>query len=153
RQSGTIWSLAFAPGGKQVAYGANDGTVWTWDLKPQREKPARLLGQHPNPKGNSNKVRLVTYLTPSQVVSVATSGDVMRWDLAAEPASGKELFRIQDEKPVSQVVVSPDRKWLAVAVEANRVWLRSLPDGKDEKQITLAPGYFAHRLAFDCQGA
>jgi WD40 repeat protein len=152
KQKGTIWALAFAPGGKQVAYGADDGTVWTWDLDPQREQPARLLGQHLGPDQRGSKARLVTYLTAGQVASVAQNGQVMLWDLKADQGAGKELFRFSDAAPLSQVVLSPDRKWLAAAVESNRVWLRSFPDGKMAKQIALPPGHFPQRLAFDSKG-
>src|SRR5262249_53664471 len=43
---GTVWAMAFAPSGKQVAYGAQDGTVWVWDLRADKEAEPRLVGRH-----------------------------------------------------------------------------------------------------------
>ncbi|MBV9124778.1 MAG: WD40 repeat domain-containing protein, partial [Planctomycetes bacterium] len=154
--SATVWSLAFAPSGDQVAIGCDDGSVWLWDLNRKGKDGFRRLGKHPGAEG-FDYVRLVQFRDEGQVLSVAEDGQVVEWDARRTNAAPAVLFHFtlpQSSKgtpKLARVVMSPDRKWLAAAVEANRVVLQSV-DGKHSRDIVLPPGHFPHSLAFDPRG-
>src|SRR5262249_2668918 len=140
----TIWAVTFDPSGKQVAYGADDGSVWLWDV----EKPyARRLGSHASQE-RFNYVRLVAFLGPDRLISVARAGQVLEWDVSAEKPTPRLLLQF-DHPKVFHAVLSPDHKWLGVLVGtrtleegaiARRVEVRSL-DGQHKEVFDLPLGH------------
>ncbi len=155
---GTIWSMAFAPSGKQVAYGAQDGSVWVWDLKDGEATEPRRLNWHYNIKNGKaeypefNYVRFVHYLDEDTLLSVAQNGQVLEWTVP--PPGGKfrwrERFRFT-LAAIHHVIISPDGRWLAAAPERGlpQVEMRSLPNGEARRLINFEDGHYPHRLAFD----
>jgi WD40 repeat protein len=144
----TIWSAAFSPDGKQVAYGADDGTVWRWSLD---QNYSVQLGKHATNE-RFNFVKFVAFLGKDKLLSVAQSGHVLLWDLTLNPPQAKELFRF-DMPSVFYVALSPDHKWLAAAADKDLkmlVEVRSV-DGKEWRVWSTPFGKFAHSLAFDPQ--
>src|SRR5437588_3112956 len=77
--------MAFAPSGKQVAYGTEDGGVWLWDLQADPKAEPRKLGQfvrgdHPG----SDYVRLVRYVPQKGwLLAVGNNGQVLLWTATA----------------------------------------------------------------------
>ncbi|MBV9122017.1 MAG: hypothetical protein JO112_01495 [Planctomycetes bacterium] len=128
--SATVWSLAFAPSGDQVAIGCDDGSVWLWDLNRKGKDGFRRLGKHPGAEG-FDYVRLVQFRDEGRVLSVAEDGQVVEWDARRTNAAPTVLFyfTLPQSPPgapkLARVVMSPDRQWLAAAVEANRTVLQS----------------------------
>jgi WD40 repeat protein len=151
---GTIWAMAYAPKREQIAYGGQDGSVWVWDLTPGKQTEPRQLGKHDTMKKGIgyNYVRHVAYLGGDRLVSVSQNGQVMQWDNLAPGASpkAKELFRFTTPA-VHRVALSPDQGWLAGASDAagyRMVEMRSLPDGRQKKELNLPAQHFPHSLAF-----
>src|SRR5262249_43713352 len=133
---GTVWAIAFAPSGKQVAYGAEDGSVWVWDLGGKAAP--RRLGFHDGE--GLNYVRLVKYTGDGQLLTVAENGQAVRWQNfgAGEKPVKKELFRFEAPK-LYRVALSPDGQWLAGTSDAagfRFTEVRSL-DGRQQKKFRL----------------
>jgi WD40 repeat protein len=156
--NGYIWSVAFSPRGNQVAFGADDGTVWLWNL---RGKSARRLGRHPG-KGTVY-VRLVRFLGNDQVLSVASTGQVARWRTSRTGAPVAEVFRFQKTGNLYRAAIDPKHRWIAAAgqttgekgKDATVVEVRSL-DGRRMKLLPLPQTQTFRRfpkcLAFDARG-
>jgi WD40 repeat protein len=145
---GGVWAIAFSPRGDRIAFGSADGSVWLW--QPGAAPPQRL-GQHPpRADGGLNKIRLVRFLRDRELLSVAQSGEVFRWDLTAKPPSPrKEDILDGIEDTVFEVKMSGDGKWLAAtATKRPLIAVRSL-DGEQSKDITLKESSCAVSLAFD----
>lgn len=143
----TIWSLAFAPSGKQIAVGTADGSVWLWELNGKVNGEFRKLGQHPGEAGKGDRVRLVEFLNGTQLLSVAKDGSVLRWDTGK---GGSTLVGKLKAPNVSAAALSPDRKLLAAAGEDNFVELFAL-DAKTSRKLPLPEGHFPNSLAFDAR--
>ena len=141
------WSLAFAPSGRQLIAGKEDGSVWLWDLG---SREPRLLGRHPGKRAH-NPVRMVAFLSGTEALSVAADGLALRWDTTRPGTpTARTAFEVG---PIYRAVLSPDRKWLA-AVGAQRgrnVEVRHL-GGEEVKGITLPPTDLPHSLAFSPDG-
>jgi WD40 repeat protein len=150
-----VWSLAASPAGDQVAWGADDGTVWVWDLASGK---AGWLGG-PLPSWEERKpfrrVHLLTYVGNRRLVSCARDGRVLEWDTARPEAKPRRLFEF-DAKAlggVAQAVLSSDQKWVAARGDSRRIEVRSFPDGREEKAIDELPrGEIPESLAFDAHG-
>jgi WD40 repeat protein len=141
-----VRAVAFAPSGDQVAYGTTDGSVWLWDFKTNH-----LLGKHKG-KAVFNRVRLVHFLDDKRLLSVAESGEVLRWDLAASPPTPTALAPVRvEDYSCYRATLSPDGRWLAAAAKGPVVAVRSL-DGKQRKDIRLEKGQFPRGVAFDPRG-
>jgi WD40 repeat protein len=150
----SIRALAFAPSGKRLAIGSEEGRVWLWDLA--EEKPV-LLGAHPTPgKDKVNYVRLLHFFEEETLLSVPEQGSPLRWTrgqkdplpLTVWPRGGGSLYR---------VVLSPDGKWLAgaekqLAADNTRGILVCSLNGTRQQKITLADGQFGRSLAFAPDG-
>ncbi|MBL8798096.1 MAG: caspase family protein [Planctomycetia bacterium] len=141
----TIWSLGYAPSGKQLAAGTADGSVWLWDLNGKLNGNFRKLGQHGGAAGVSNRVRLVEFTGANQLLSVAKDGTVLRWD--ATKGASTSVGKLKSPN-VSAAALSTDRKWLAAAGEDNFVELFNL-DTRTGKQLPLPEGHYPNSLAFD----
>jgi WD40 repeat protein len=143
----TIWSLAYAPSGKQIAAGTADGSVWLWELNGKLNGNFKKLGQHAGEAGKSNRVRLVEFTNGTQLVSVAKDGTVLRWDTTK--AASTSLGKLKSPN-VSAAALSPDHKWLAAAGEDNFAELFAL-DAKTSRQLPLPEGHYPNSLAFDAR--
>jgi WD40 repeat protein len=147
---GTVWSMDFAPSGREVAYGGQDGSVWVWGLRAGKPTRPCLVAQHKG--GPYNFTRLVKYLGPSSVLSVSDSGHVLLTHVPAEGApTPRPLFRFKTPA-VYRAVASPDDRWLAAVSNAAGlpfVELRSLPGGEKARYLELPPWHYPHSVAFD----
>src|SRR5262249_18832222 len=92
---GTNWAIAYAPSGKQVAYGSQFGMIWVWDLADGAPAEPRLLGRHDGPE--YTYVRAMHYLDEHHLLSVAETGQVLLWDVPGPDAKAarRELFRFK----------------------------------------------------------
>jgi WD40 repeat protein len=152
--SKAIRALAFAPSGKRVAIGPEDGTVWVWDTAQDR---AQRLS--PAPKaGFVNRVRFLHFRDENTLLSMAADGVLLEWNV--KTATARELFRLDNRFSYFRVILSPDGQWLAAAghiVKAPEkptkpiIALRSM-DGRQNRDIALNSGDFARCLAFDSRG-
>jgi WD40 repeat protein len=81
--SGYVYSLAFSPGGRVLAAGNTDGSVWLWNLA----RPARpaLIATLTGPSGH---VYSVAFGAGGHTVAAAdSSGLVWLWDTRASAAA------------------------------------------------------------------
>jgi WD40 repeat protein len=143
-----VWSLAFAPAGKKVAFGTGDGSVFVWDLKTWRR-----CGQHvPRAdQGAYNSVLAVRFIGKGKdtLVSVAEDGSVNQWDLGgATIAPSPRPALTKGKQTLARAAVSRDGKWVVGAVKAPVVVVRSL-DGKTVRDFDLEKEHFARGLTFD----
>src|SRR5450432_269453 len=73
-------ALAFAPGGKQLAYGDDDGRIWLWNYqlgdgeKAVPQPQATQVGSHGIRPGTTNRIRLLHFFDNSKLLSVAEDG-------------------------------------------------------------------------------
>jgi WD40 repeat protein len=144
-QADAIWSLAYAPDGKRVAFGDSFGGVWIWDFT----NDARLVARHGHKRDKTNKIRLVHFYDEETLLSVAEDGSIRRVDLLPQGVNVKALDPFEtNNKTIFRVTISRDKKWFAAGIEGNFVLLRSL-DGKTKHQISLQEREFPRAVAFD----
>jgi WD40 repeat protein len=150
----SIWSMAFSPSGRQVAYGGVDGSVWVWI--PGRGGPRRL-GTHPGREGKkSNEVRLVVFTAEDELLSVASDGWVCAWDPGRAGAPARRFqFGVTN---LAGAAIDPGKRWLAAFGQdrnARLIEVRSL-DGRRSKRMLTPDGGDARNyprcLAFDRKG-
>lgn len=158
----TIWSVAFSPQVNQVAFGNKAGQVWLWDLDRTRPNRARPLGPAVKVgKDDFTPVRLVSFLSERQLISIGFGGEVLLWNLERPDAAPKQLFRFEKSRNMHRAAISPNpnARWVAAAGQVAReggspriveVW--SL-DGQQVKEIELPEGHYPNSLAFSGDGA
>jgi WD40 repeat protein len=153
KEPGTIWALAFSPSGAQLAFGTQRGDVWLWDYRAAESGRLRQLGSHRPAAGRVNRVWLVSFAAEGELLSVAESGDVIRWTLPAKGGRVRQetLFRFQGPR-VARVALSRDGKRLAATTEGRRVHVCALPEGTPLRAIELAAGQYGNSIAFDARG-
>jgi WD40 repeat protein len=150
-----VWSLAFAPSGKLVAIGQNDGGIRLWDLGSGKTNDVLLLGRHRQSPTDVNRVRLLTFLNESQLLSVAQDGEVLRWTVD-RPNAATTVHRFAAAKSIFRAVLSADRRRLAVAGEGSSaaavVELLDLTTGQARTLAMPSGRNYPQALAFDASG-
>ena len=107
-----IWSIAFSPSGKRVAAGKGDGSIALWDLEKPKHREGNRIDEtyrfkHAGEQG-FNAVRLVSFATENELVSVAEKGEVIRWNLGDKVRRRQQSLGFRVEKYLSG---RPDRRW------------------------------------------
>jgi WD40 repeat protein len=151
-----IRALAFAPSGKRIAFGAESGTVWVWDLA---QGSAARLGASTTGAAN-NVVRFLEFTNERALLSLAEDGRVLEWDSTRPGQEPQVRFRLGAEGlAVRCVAVSGDGRWLAAGTRmtaagpgVNQIEVRALPDGMSKTTIRLAQDEFPECLALDQTG-
>jgi tricorn protease-like protein len=104
-RTGTFWSAAFTPDGKQVSGGRNDGRIFVWDAHTGKERrhsqgpPFRPFAVVCSPDG-----RMLAF--------GCTDGTVRLWEIASAQQRGQLVGHAHDEW-VYSVAFSPDGRLLA----------------------------------------
>jgi len=111
--TGSVWSVAFSPDGKQVVSGSDDGTVRLWDAATGA--PLQTL------EGHTDWVRSVAFSPDGkQVVSGSDDKTVRLWDAA----TGAALQTLEGHtSSVRSVAFSPDSKQLPILQVSNH-WVK-----------------------------
>ena len=104
--SAPVTSVAYRPDGKQVATGANDGTVRIWDPATGRELALLRVEDRPS--------RCRTAQTAAGLRRLDAGGKSRLWD----STTGKEIVVLgESQSGQESVVFSPDSKLVAVAAK------------------------------------
>jgi WD40 repeat protein len=108
-----LTSVAYGPGGDQLAAGSEDGTALLWDV-------ATAAVRH-ELKGHSGVVTGIAYSPDGRDLATAgADGTVRLWDTA----TGKEARRfLEDGDPVTGVAYSPDGRLVAASISDGTVRL------------------------------
>ena len=129
-----------------MALGTFDGTIWLWNLADKNKDDNRLvgdLGKGTGEEREQNVVWLTHFLDEDTLVTAAADGRVLQWDPTRDRSAPKELFHLgNDSRRWYRIVISPDGHWLAAGLSGPAVEIRSFPDGKKVKRITLDAGGF-----------
>lgn len=148
----TVWSLAFAPGGAEVAFGTDHGEVWVWAYRAGKNA-ARKLGTHgPRKGGTTNRVHRLVYQGAGRLLSVAQDGRAVAWPVAGGP--GKDLFRTVVPN-ANLSAVTPNGRLLAFGGQddprANVVEVCQ-PNGGQPRTAELPPTAVPTAMAFSRDG-
>lgn len=155
-------ALTFAPNGKQILYGDDDGRIWQWSFqlgdgeKRVAQPQATLVGKHAPRPGSTNRVRLLHFIDNGKVLSVAEDGHALVWDLA-KPGNPEELDWPRPREVLS-AIVSNDNRWLVATSQSpdNQEHFRvSVLDVKQKKShVIQLPNqrHLPRSLAIDAQG-
>jgi WD40 repeat protein len=149
----SVWSVAFAPSGRRVAFGRGDGLVGVWDLQAEPPKDILYLGQHKRSDGGlANKVRLVAFLDEDRLLSLAEDGELRQWNLAQPSEAPKVLHRFAMTQ-VWQARLSSDRQLIGAISQRDPVKaaVYSLKSGR-AVEFRLNPHEQPHSLAIDAAG-
>ena len=100
-----VCTVAFAPSGRRLASGCQDGSVWFWDVDARKGRPA--AEQH------ANSVRSVAFSPDGRLVASAGDDHLVRlWD----PDDGRLVRTLPRQSAALKCVAfSPDGKTLAAA--------------------------------------
>lgn len=153
-----VWAVAFSPSGDQIAFGTGDGGVWLWDRKAERGHSVRLVGHPTGP--DYNPVRLVAFPAEHTLLSLASDGRVLEWDVNQPGTAPTERTRFQHATHVRRVAFSADGKLIAgfgdvlgsgEGAGVSGVEIRAL-DGSWSRFIAAAHLTYPNCLAFDKAG-
>jgi WD40 repeat protein len=123
--SGTISSIAFAPGGQFLASGSRDHSIRLWDIR-SGQCIEKLLG-------NSSEVWAVALTVDGQgILSGAKDGTIRLWPTKA---TEKEKFIKANWTPLK---FSKDGKYLAAVDDKLKFALLNLKTGEPEEQLQLS---------------
>ena len=156
RNTYAVWSVAFSPSGKRVAYGKGDGQVGVWNWQSAQANDVIRLGSHPPRPDHpqSNKVRLVTFLDEDRAVSLAEDGQLLQWNLARPTDAPVKLHQFNSNY-IWQARTSADRQWVGAVSQDRRAGAKIEAYSFGRKKaltLPLGPHEHAHSLAFDVKG-
>jgi WD40 repeat protein len=117
--SSAVWTLAFAPKGRTIAVGRDDGKIQLWDIATQQLK-LKL-------KGHSDRV-LSLALSPNgtQVASAGNDRTVRLWDVA----TGDRIHRLKGhQNTIWSVAFTPNGRSVASCSEDGTVKLWNVATG------------------------
>jgi WD40 repeat protein len=115
-----VWSVAFAPDGKTLAAGYEDGSVVLWD--PATGKAGAKLR-------HAAAVKSVAFESDGKVLAAGSEDGTVK---LYSPGTGKELATLKHGAEVTAVAFSPDGKTLASAGGAE-VKLWDMPAAKADR--------------------
>jgi WD40 repeat protein len=117
--SSAVWTLAFAPKGRTIAVGRDDGKIQLWDIATQqltlslKGRPDRLWSLAFSPNG-------------TQVTSAGNDRTVNLWDVA----TGNRIHRLKGHQDtVWSVAFTPDGRFVASCSEDGTVKLWNVSTG------------------------
>jgi tRNA A-37 threonylcarbamoyl transferase component Bud32 len=134
RHPNSVTALAFAPGGKKLAVGCLDGSLWLWDLATRQHEDV-------SPVPRSSEVLGLSFTSGGRRLAVGRPHDTKVLFVGSSP---RELFTFKSQG--GAVAFSPDGRWLAMS-DARRL---SLHDLANRKRHNLPPehGEVITRVAF-----
>jgi hypothetical protein len=130
KEGDRVASVAFAPDGKTLASGGEDGTVRRWDLATWKE--LHRYGEHPK------QVSAIAFSPDGKVlVSGSQDGTIAVWDVA----SGRELGNFQSPRGMLAFEFSVDGKILLAVCndETYRAWDIASGEELGEEPTNLGP--------------
>jgi RNA polymerase sigma factor (sigma-70 family) len=144
---GEIMALEFAPDDKSLASAGIDNKVRIWDLGAGRVNhvlPHELLAAP-----NAQPIQFLTYSRDGKLLATGARGNtnVYLWD----PATGKEIRRLDHPSGVESIVFAPEGKMLAVGDRAGQVNLWDAVEARSVGRLGPHLGYIIG-LAFAADG-
>jgi WD40 repeat protein len=137
-----IHSVVFHPDGSRVFFSSHDGSVQSWEGKPNT-KPVEI-GKHDGP---------ATFLAASpdkvHIVSISTDGTARIWDIGAKKPH--VVSTIQHDGPVNHAAFSPDGTLVATG-SADRMARIIRVDGKEPPFVLPGHTQAITRVAFHPNG-
>ena len=128
---GPITIAKFAPNGKILATGGQDGTVRLWDARSGQLR--RVLPAH------RGRVRAIAFSPDGSVLASAGSDGGLRfWHVATGQSSVVTNFR---KGPVNSMAFMPDGKRIVLSVDSGHVTLWRLRDLKPEWTLTTTRNF------------
>ncbi len=136
-----LFAAAFAPDGKHVALGAEDGAVWLWDLHGAGKEAVRQLLPGDTKRPADNRACIVAFLDEARVLAVTQDGRVREVNVRHHDGQAHEHARFKS-RHLFRAALSADHRWLAAATyepdnPVAEVELLSLADQRHE--ILKAP--------------
>lgn len=140
--AGRVSSVAFAPDGKTLASGSQEGTVKLWDVATRRAL-ATL-------KGGAGNVASIAFAPDGKVLAVgSTDGTIKLWDVATR----RQVAALKGHsKWVTSVVFAPDGKTLASGARDGAVKLWGLVGTHQELATFRGPADWVYSVAFAPDG-
>jgi RNA polymerase sigma factor (sigma-70 family) len=122
-----VHSLAFAPDGKVLALGTQDGSVLLWPSDQLQDAKERQLSVE------KSAVDAVAFTPDGKRLVTSGDGNVRIWDVA----TGKQIIETVDwSRGKRDIAVSPDGKFVAIG-RPNSVQLFSIVDAKPGLDIDM----------------
>ncbi|NLX98278.1 MAG: hypothetical protein GXY83_19140 [Rhodopirellula sp.] len=107
---GNLLKLAFAPRGQTVAAGNEDGSLFLWDVTP--EKPARPIAPDARLGESRLRVKDLAFFPDGRTLLVAGEQRVSFWDM--EPGRFRD-YQVRCPYHIGGIALSPDGKTLVAA--------------------------------------
>ncbi|MHC4607118.1 MAG: WD40 repeat domain-containing protein [Planctomycetota bacterium] len=139
--SGTVWSLAFQPGGDVLVSGGADGVVRMWDGATGRD--IRILQE------SGRWVKALAFSPDGKTIAAGgDEGTIRLWDAAW----GDELHSVAGHRgSVEAIAFSPDGKTFASGATDAKLLLWQAETGKEIWSVQLSGAYMG-ALVFSADG-